>query len=163
VPPTCPPTPETLCAAVLDMEAAYTDASTRPDPVVLHDNGDAHTIADGTVLKRSIYKWMGVVTTQAGAGVASNPNHSGPGVRPARAFLRAKAKHQENPNYQKVGIRISVGQNEISVEQNKIRVGQNESATSSFPNPNLVGRRARIDRKTAYRDASMTEDRRLVL
>jgi len=71
------PTPATLGAAVLDMEAAYTDASTRAFPVVLHDTGAAYTITDGTVLTRGIYKWMGVVTTPAGAGVASTLTFDG--------------------------------------------------------------------------------------
>jgi len=71
---------------------------------------------------------------------------SGPKVSTARSFLRAKAKHKENPTYQEVGIRISVGPNEISDGQR----------TSSFSYP-------KDSKDSRYRDASMTEDRRLVL
>ena len=54
------PTPVWLGAAVLDMEAAYTEASGRPSPDFVEPY--ASSIPTYTVLTPGIYKWTSVVT-----------------------------------------------------------------------------------------------------
>jgi len=63
------PTPATLGAAVLDMQAAYTDAMGRPNPDFTNYYGSPNTggtSIGGLTLAPGLYKWTTVVTVPVG-------------------------------------------------------------------------------------------------
>lgn len=66
-----PPTNSNLTIAVLDMQAAYTDAAGRPTPDYLNLNGGA---IGGTNLPPGLYKWGSSVTIPADLQISGSAN-----------------------------------------------------------------------------------------
>ncbi len=67
-----PPTPARLTLAVLDMEAAYTDAATRPNPN--YTNLGAGSLTQGQTLAPGLYKWTTGLSVQGNVTLAGGPN-----------------------------------------------------------------------------------------
>jgi len=65
-----PPTPVTLTTAVSDLQTAYNDASSRPNPTFTNFNGGA---LGGFLLSPGLYKWTGGVTLGSDVTIFGGP------------------------------------------------------------------------------------------